>query len=228
MELSVTRRLLIERSSQDLAGHTSFTLPARLARKIVTLKANEAIFSQGDPTTHLFYIRKGTVKLSVLSGQGKEAVLAVLHEGSFVGEDSLAGQPFHIFNATTLGTCSLEQIEGAALLQLLHRDARFSDRFMSYLISRTLKVEEDLADRLFNSTEKRLARTLLALAQHSAEKKPTYSPLLITHATLATLVGTTRSRVSTFMNRFKKLGLIDYNVGGVHVNSSLLTVVLHD
>ena len=220
---------MVERSSRGTVfGPMSFALPTRLARKIVTYKANQIVFSQGDPTTHLFYIRKGTVKLSVLSGQGKEGVLAVLHEGSFVGEDSLAGRPLHIFSATTLAACSLERIEGTALLELLHRDARFSDRFMSYLVSRTLKVEEDLADRLFNSTEKRLARTLLALAQHSAEAKPTYSPVIITHATLATLVGTTRSRVSTFMNRFKALGLIEYNDSSVHVNSSLLTIVLHD
>ena len=207
-------------------GPPNLSLPARLPGKVVDYKAGQIIFSVGEPATHVFHIRKGTVKLSVLSARGKEAVIAILSDGNFLGEDGLAGQRFHLSIATTISACTVQQIKKPALMHLLHQDARFYDQFTSYLISRTIKVEEDLADQLFNLTEKRLARALLLLAHYGNEEKPAVVRPKISQATLADMIGTTRSRVSTFMNKFRKMGFIEYN-DGLHVHSSLLRVALN-
>jgi CRP/FNR family cyclic AMP-dependent transcriptional regulator len=217
----------MERASKRLHfGPTNLSLPASLSGKIVTYKAGQIIFSVGEPDTHVFHIRKGTVKLSVLSARGKEAVIAILSDGNFLGEEGLAGQRFHLSIATTISSCTVQKIKKPALMHLLHQDVRFYDQFTSYLISRTIKVEEDLADQLFNLTEKRLARALLLLAHYGNEEKPAVVRPKISQATLADMIGTTRSRVSTFMNKFRKMGFIEYN-DGLHVHSSLLRVALN-
>jgi CRP/FNR family cyclic AMP-dependent transcriptional regulator len=218
----------MEHSSKRLQfGPKTFALPFILRCESVVYKPRHIVFSMGDPASHVFYIRKGTVKLSVLSAQGKEAVLAILGEGNFVGEEGLAGERLRLLTATTITTCTLRRIEKSVLVRQLHQDERFADHFTSYLISRTLKVQEDLTDQLFNSTEKRLARALLILAHYGTEEKPAYLLPKISQTTLADMVGTTRPRVNTFMNKFRDLGFIEYN-DGLHVNSSLLKVVLSE
>jgi CRP/FNR family transcriptional regulator, cyclic AMP receptor protein len=208
-------------------GPTKIEFPTSLAHKIVTYKAGQVVFSAGDSTNHVFYIRKGVVKLSVASAQGKEAVIAVLGESNFIGEDGLAGQPFRLYSATTTLPCTLLRIQRLYLMRLLRQDLPFSNRFASYWISRTLRVQDDLADRLLNSIEKRLARVLLLLAHDVAENKSTFPLPKINQATIAGMVSTTRSRVSTIMNEFKKMGFIEYH-DGLYVHSSLLKFVLSE
>ncbi len=185
------------------------------------------IFSQGDTANAVFYIQDGRVKLSVVSQQGKEAVVAILERASFFGEGCLAGQTARLATATSIEDSSIVRIERTAMIDVLHRESAFAELFMSYLLSRNTRIEEDLVDQLFNSSEKRLARILLLLAHFGKEGKPERVISKISQETLADMVGTTRSRVSFFLNKFRKLGFIDYD-GEFCVHSSLLNVVLHD
>jgi CRP/FNR family cyclic AMP-dependent transcriptional regulator len=196
-------------------------------RKSVLLQRKHAIFVQGDLADSVFYIQTGTVKLTVVSQTGKEATIGILGEGDFFGEGSLAGQPLRMGSATAMTDCAVLRIEKTAMMDALHREHAFSDLFVAYLLSRNIRYEEDLVDQLFNSSEKRLARILLLLAHFGKDSKPETVVPQISQAMLAEMVGTTRSRVSSFMNRFRKLGFIHYN-GGLQVHSSLLNVVLHD
>lgn len=189
---------------------------------------NECIFSQGDPADAVFYIQTGKVKLSVVSKRGKEAVVAILPEGSFFGEGSLAGQLLRMSTASSLQRSTMLRVEKSVMLDLLHRDKDIAESFLAYLLSRNIRMEADLVDQLFNSSEKRLARLLLLLANFGNESKPIPVIAKMSQETLAEMIGTTRSRVSYFLNRFRELGFIDYNGGGMHVHSSLMNVVLHD
>jgi CRP/FNR family cyclic AMP-dependent transcriptional regulator len=186
----------------------------------------QTIFTQGQPATTLFYIQKGGAKLSVLSGHGKEAVIAILDADSFVGEGCLAGQRVRMATATAIGPSTLLRIEQKGMMRVLH-DKHFSDFFIRHMLLRTIRVEADLVDQLFNSSEKRLARALLLIAHYGNQGKPKTDIPKISQETLAEMIGTTRARVSSFMNKFRKLGFIDYN-GGLRVHSSLLSIVLHD
>src|SRR3989454_3763653 len=185
------------------------------------------VFSQGGPADAVFYIEKGKVKLTVLSTRGKEAVAAILGSGDFFGEGSLAGQPLRMATATSMTECSILRVQKETMVRMLHNEPAFSERFMSYLLSRNVRIEEDLVDQLFNSSEKRLARILLLLTRFGKDGQHEAVVPRISQETLAEMVGTTRSRVSFFMNKFRKLGFVYYN-GGLQVHSSLLNVVLHD
>ena len=205
----------------------AFLDSAGVARKVKEFKKKEAIFSQGDSAKDVLYIQKGAVRLSVVNENGKEAVVAVLGPGDFFGEGCLAGQPIRIGSATAITVTTTLLIEKKEMIRVLHSEHAFSDRFISYMLSRNIRVEEDLVDQLFNSSEKRLARTLLLLARYGKEDKPQKMVPKISQEMLAEMVGTTRSRVNFFMNKFRKLGFIKYN-GGLHIDTSLLSVVLHD
>ena len=196
------------------------------ARRVAKFRRGEVVFSQGDPGTDVRYIQRGAIKLSVLSRIGKEAVVAMLAPGDFFGEGVLAGQPVRLATATAVAASSVLIIEKAAMVQLLHNEPAFADRFISFMLTRNMRIEADLVDQLFNSSEKRLARTLLLLARYG-NANPTRTVPRISQETLAEMIGATRSRVNFFMNKFRKLGLIEYN-GGLKINSSLLSVVLHD
>jgi CRP/FNR family cyclic AMP-dependent transcriptional regulator len=196
------------------------------ARRIVNYKRGDVVFSQGDAGNDVRYIRKGTIKLSVLSRIGKEAVVAMLTPGDFFGEGTLAGQSVRIGTATAAAPSSVLIIEKEAMVRLLHTEPSFSDRFISYMLTRNIRIEADLVDQLFNSSEKRLARTLLLLARYG-QTSPSPTLPKISQETLAEMIGATRSRVNFFMNKFKKLGFIEYN-GGLKINTSLLSIVLHD
>jgi CRP/FNR family transcriptional regulator, cyclic AMP receptor protein len=196
-------------------------------RKIVSVPKNGTIYSQGAPCDAVFYIQEGRVKLTVVSTSGKEATIGILSPGAFFGEGGLAGQHRRMGSATAMTNCELMRIEKTAMMLALHREHTMSDIFVAYLLRRNLRYEADLVDQLFNSTEKRLARTLLLLARFGKEGKPETMVPKISQQTLAEMVGTTRTRVNAFMNKFRKLGFIDYN-GGLEVHSSLLNVVLHD
>ena len=185
------------------------------------------IFTQGDPADAVFYLQTGKVRLTVVSKTGKEATIGILSDGSFFGEGSLAGQALRMGSATAATDCAVLKIEKKAMLQALHREHAFSDLFVAYLLARNIRYEEDLVDQMFNSSEKRLARVLLMLARFGKEGAPETVLPKMSQETLAEMVGTTRARVSFFMNRFRKLGFIHYN-GGVQVHSSLLNIVLHD
>ena len=196
-------------------------------RSISKYRRNQTVFSQGTPADAVFYIQKGKVKVTVLSEQGKEAVVAVLGPDEFCGEGCLNGQPVRLATATAMTECEIMRLEKAAMIRVLHEEPAFADMFVSHLLARTSRVEADLVDQLFNSSEKRLARALLLLANFGKEGEP--EPILakISQETLAEMIGTTRSRVSAFMNKFRELGLIDYN-GRIEVHRSLLNVVLHE
>src|SRR5256884_5673327 len=196
-------------------------------RKVVAFPKKQVIFTQGDRADAVFYIREGKVRLTVISKIGKEATLGILGDGEFFGEGSLAGQALRMGSATAMTDCELLRIDKKAMMLALHREHTFSDLFVAYLLARNIRYEEDLVDQLFNSSEKRLARVLLMLAHFGKEGVPETVVPGISQETLAEMVGTTRSRVSFFMNRFRKLGFIHYN-GGLQVRSSLLNVVLHD
>jgi CRP/FNR family transcriptional regulator, cyclic AMP receptor protein len=198
-----------------------------VARKVVEYRRKAAIFTQGDPSKHVMYIQKGGVKLSVVNEVGKEAIVAMLGPGDFFGEGCLAGQKICIGTATAITPTTVLAIGKNEMERVLHQEHAFSDRFIKYMLSRNIRVEEDLIDQLFNSTEKRLARTLLLLARYGKKDQPQKVLATISQETLAEMIGTTRSRVNLFMNKFKKLGFIHTN-GGLHINSSLLSVVLHD
>ena len=197
------------------------------ARKVVGYRKGDIVFAQGEPGDDVRYIQKGVIKLSVLSSIGKEAVVAMLTAGDFFGEGVLAGQPVRIGTATAVVTSTVLIIQRDAMVRLLHDEPAFSDRFISYMLTRNMRIEADLVDQLFNSSEKRLARTLLLLARYG-EAHPPRSVPKVSQETLAEMIGATRSRVNFFMNKFRKLGLIEYNGGGVKINASLLSIVLHD
>ncbi|HSA84888.1 MAG TPA: Crp/Fnr family transcriptional regulator [Nitrospira sp.] len=185
------------------------------------------IFSQGDAAEAVFYIQAGKVKLTVVSQQGKEAVIAILERGAFFGQSCLAGQAIRPATATAVEDSNLVRIDKEAMIRVLHEEPTFAELFMNYLLAHTIRIEEDLVDQLFNSSEKRLARVLLLLAHFGKEGKPETVITKVSQETLAEMIGTTRSRVSFFMNKFRKMGFIDYN-GELHVHSSLLNVILHD
>jgi CRP-like cAMP-binding protein len=205
--------------------HT-FLESAGIARKISKYRRSAVIFSQGDPATEVFYIQEGSVKLSVLSRTGKEAVIGMLGRGDFFGEGCLAGQPRRMATASAMSPSAVLVIEKPQMLEMLHTQPSLAERFLSHMLTRNIRIEEDLVDQLFNSSEKRLARALLLLARYGKEDQPLRVPKL-SQETLAEIVGTTRSRINFFMNKFRDLGFIEYN-GDIKVNSALLTVVLHD
>jgi CRP-like cAMP-binding protein len=213
-----TRRTFNAQAFLDSAG---------VARKIVEYRRAEVIFSQGDACESVMYLQRGGVKLSVLSKPGKEAVVAMLGPGDFFGEGCLAGQPVRIATATAITPSAVLVVEKDAMVRVLHRQHALSDRFISHVLTRNIRIEEDLIDQLFNSSEKRLARTLLLLARYGQQDAPQRALPKMSQKTLAEMVGTTRSRVNFFMNKFKRLGFIE-DKGGLKINSSLLSVVLHE
>jgi CRP/FNR family transcriptional regulator, cyclic AMP receptor protein len=200
---------------------------AGVARKFAEFPKKAIVFAQGDPAKSVMYIQQGRVKLTVVNGTGKEAVVAVLGPGDFFGEGCLAGQSIRIGAATASTPTTVLIIEKDEMIRVLHAEHEFSDRFISYMLTRNIRIEADLVDQLFNSTEKRLARALLLLARYGEDNQPQGILPKISQETLAETIGTTRSRVNLFMNKFKKLGFIKYN-GGLQVNKSLMSVVLHD
>jgi CRP/FNR family transcriptional regulator, cyclic AMP receptor protein len=205
----------------------AFLAKADGGRTISKYQMNQPVFSQGDPADSVFYIQSGKVKVTVVSEQGKEAVVAILGPNEFCGEGCLAGQLRRMGTATAMMESEIMQLAKRAMIRVLHEEPAFSEMFVSYLLARTIRVEEDLVDQLFNSSEKRLARALLLLANFGKEGRPEPIIAKISQQTLAEMIGTTRPRVSQFMNKFRKLGFIDYN-GHLEVHSSLLSVVLHD
>ena len=197
-------------------------------RKVVAVPKKQTVFSQGEAADAVFYIQQGTVRLTVVSNDGKEATLGILSAGDFFGEGSLAGQTLRMGSATAMTDCELLHLDKKAMMLALHREHTLSDLFVAYLLARNIRYEEDLVDQLFNSSEKRLARLLLLLAHFGKEGVPEIVIPRISQETLAEMIGTTRSRVSFFMNRFRKLGFLDYGDSGLQVHRSLLNVVLHD
>ena len=202
-------------------------------KTMLTARKKQRLFAQGEATDTVFYIQTGKVKVTVVSTQGKEAVVAILERGAFVGESCLVGQTIRTATATTIEDSRILRIDKSVMLRLLQEEPKFAEAFMSYLLVHSIRVQEDLVDQLFNSSEKRLARALLLLAHFGKEGKPETVIAKISQETLAEMIGTTRSRVSFFMNKFRKLGFIEYKSGSrgngkLHVHSSLLTVVLHD
>jgi CRP/FNR family cyclic AMP-dependent transcriptional regulator len=218
--------------SYSMATTNGFDPKAFLAsvgegRSILKRRVGQTIFSQGDPADALFFLQKGKVKVTTVSQQGKEAVVAILGAADFFGEGCLAGQPLRISTVAALADCSIARLDKAAVINVLHAQPAFSELFMTYLLARNIRMEADLIDQLFNSSEKRLARLLLLLANFGKEGAPQPVLAKLSQETLAEMVGTTRSRVSYFMNKFRRLGFIEYN-GHLEVHSSLLSVVLHD
>ncbi len=205
----------------------AFLTSSGVAKKVVEYRPQAVIFSQGDPCDTVMYLQEGAVRLSVLSHAGKEAIVGVLGMGDFLGEGALAGQPVRMGTATAVSATSALVVPKKQMIQLLHDEPTFSGRFIEYMLSRNIRIEEDLVDQLFNSSEKRLARTLLLLARYGKEDRPQGVLPKLSQEMLAEMIGTTRSRVNFFMNKFRKLGFIEYN-GGLKINTSLLSVVLHD
>jgi CRP-like cAMP-binding protein len=205
----------------------AFLESAGAARRVATYPKGSAVFSQGQPSEAVMYIQKGGVKISVLSRTGKEAVVAMLGAGDFFGEGALTGQSIRIGTATATAPTTVLSIEIGAMHRLLRDEPAFSERFISYMLARNIRIEADLVDHLFNSSEKRLARALLLLARYGDQAAPDRRIPKISQETLAEMIGTTRSRVNFFMNKFRDLGFIEYN-GDLHINTSLLSVVLHD
>jgi CRP/FNR family cyclic AMP-dependent transcriptional regulator len=205
----------------------AFLDSAGVARKIVQYRRSQKIYAQGDPAASVMYIQDGGVKLSVVNEVGKEAVVGILGPGDFFGEGCLAGQRICMGTATAITPAAILVIEKNEMMRVLHAEHALSDRFMSYILSRNIRIEEDLVDQLFNSSEKRLARTLLLLARYGKDSQPQKMLPKVSQEMLAEMVGTTRSRVNFFMNKFRKLGFIQYN-GGLQVHSSLLSIVLHE
>src|SRR6202140_3445208 len=198
-------------------------------RTISSFSKKQTIFAQGDSSDAVFYIQEGRVQLTVIATGGKEATIGILNEGDFFGEGCLAGQPLRMCSATAMADCSVMRIDKKSMIEVLHRERAFSDMFVAYLLTRNVRYEDDLVDQLFNSSEKRLARTLLLLAHFGKDGKAETLIPNMSQETLAEMIGTTRSRVSFFMNRFRKWGFIDYHGGDeLQVHSSLLNIVLHD
>jgi CRP/FNR family cyclic AMP-dependent transcriptional regulator len=200
---------------------------AGVKRKIVEFRKGQVIFTQGDESRSVFYLKSGSVKITVNSSAGKEAVIAFLQPGDFFGEGSIAGQPLRVSTAIAIQPTSALEIEKREMIRVIHEEHEFSDRFVAHMLKRNVRVEEDLVDQLFNSSEKRLARALLLVARYGKEKEEEKIVVRVSQETLAEMIGTTRGRVSFFMNKFRKLGFIRYN-GGIQVNDSLLRVILHD
>jgi CRP/FNR family transcriptional regulator, cyclic AMP receptor protein len=226
----MTSPIALAKKGRDL-DPKSFLATIGVGKKDVVFLRKQTVFAQGDPADAVFYIQEGKVRLTVVSKAGKEATLGILGEGEFFGEGSLAGQALRMGSATAVTDCELLRIDKKAMMEALHRQHEFSDTFVAYLLARNIRYEEDLVDQLFNSSEKRLARILLLLARFGKEGVPETVIPKISQESLAEMVGTTRSRVSFFMNRFRKLGFVDYSggpEGGLQVHSSLLNVVLHD
>jgi CRP/FNR family cyclic AMP-dependent transcriptional regulator len=198
-----------------------------LDRKIVDYRRGESVYTQGDPAKAVMYVQKGGVKLSVVNGVGKEAIVAMFGPGDFFGEGCMAGQTIRMGTTTAMTPITLLVIEKNELARVLHLEHELSDKFIAYMLARNIRVEEDLVDQLFNSSEKRLARTLLLLARYGQKGKPDRILPTVSQETLASMIGTTRPRVNFFMNKFRKLGFIEYN-GKIKINKSLLTVVLHE
>jgi CRP-like cAMP-binding protein len=217
----------MKRKSTPTFDPNVFLAKVGKGRTLADYKKNQRVFSQGDPADAIFYIQNGKVKITVVSKQGKEAVVAILGANDFFGEGCLAGQPLRMASASAMAESSILRLEKPGVVRVLHHEPAFSEMFLRYLLSRNIRIEEDLVDLLFNSSEKRLARVLLLLANFGKEGKPELVIPKISQETLAEIVGTTRSRVSFFMNRFRKLGFIEYN-GRLEIHSSLLNVVLHD
>jgi len=205
----------------------AFLDSAGVARRVVEYRKSQKIYSQGEPAERVLYIQNGGIKLSVVNEVGKEAIVAILAAGDFFGEGCLAGQNVRMGTATAITPATVLVIEKREMIRLLHAEHAFSDRFVTYMLARNIRIEEDLVDQLFNSSEKRLARTLLLLARYGEQEQPQKVLAKISQETLAEMVGTTRSRINFFMNKFRKLGFIKYN-GGLHIDSSLLSVVLHE
>jgi CRP/FNR family transcriptional regulator, cyclic AMP receptor protein len=206
----------------------SFLDSTGLGRKVGKFPGKETVFTQGDPAKNVMYIQEGGVKLSVVNESGREAVVAVLGPGDFFGEGCLAGQSICMATATTIAPTTVLVIEKNEMIRVLHGEHEFSDRFIAYMLARNIRVEEDLIDQLFNSSEKRLARTLLLLARYGKPGLPQDLLPKVSQEMLAEMIGTTRSRVNFFMNKFRKLGFIQYSNSQVHIDKSLLSVVLHD
>ena len=216
------------KSTQKLAFNAqAFLDSAGVARKVIEFKKAEVVYSQGDAAKSVMYLQEGGVKLSVVNEVGKEAVVAILGPGDFFGEGCLAGQPVRMGTATAITPSTVLVIEKSEMFKVLHEQHALSDRFLTFMLARNIRIEEDLIDQLFNSSEKRLARTLLLLARYGKEDQPHGVLPKVSQETLAEMIGTTRSRVNFFMNKFRKLGFIKYN-GGLQINTSLLTVVLHE
>jgi len=220
-------RRVQSREAQSAFDAEAFLESAGAARHVVSYSKGKTVFSQGQLSDTVMYIQKGSIKISVLSRTGKEAVVAMLGRGDFFGEGALTGQPIRIGTATATTLTTVLIIEKAAMLQLLRNEPTFSERFISYMLARNIRIEADLVDHLFNSSEKRLARALLLLARYGDQAGPERRIPKISQETLAEMIGTTRSRVNFFMNKFRNLGLIEYN-GDIKINTSLLNVVLHD
>jgi CRP-like cAMP-binding protein len=206
----------------------SFLAKVGEGRTISKYRKDQVVFSQGDLAEAVFYIQKGKVKVTVVSDQGKEAVVALLGAAEFCGEGCLAGQPRRMATVTAMTECTIMRLQKTSIIRVLHDEPGFSEVFISHLLARTIRVQEDLVDQLFNSSEKRLARLLLLLANFGKEGRPEPIIAKISQETLAEMIGTTRSRVSFFMNKFRRLGFVDYNGSGLEVHSSLLNVILHD
>ncbi len=224
-----SRNIKPERKSTQKRGFNvqAFLDSAGVARKIVEYRKSQKIYAQGDLAKNILYIQNGGIKLSVVNEVGKEAIVAILAPDDFFGEGCLAGQNVRMGTATAITPTTLLVIEKNEMIRVLHAEHAFSDRFVSYMLSRNIRIEEDLIDQLFNSSEKRLARTLLLLARYGKQNQPQKVIAKVSQETLAEMIGTTRSRVNFFMNKFKKLGFIKYN-GSLHVDASLLSVVLHE
>jgi CRP/FNR family transcriptional regulator, cyclic AMP receptor protein len=225
--MKMKSKKLRQHSSAGGFNAQAFLDTAGVARKVAEYRRNESIYSQGDAADTVMYVQQGGVKLSVVNGSGKEAVVAMFGPTDFFGEGCMAGQTLRMGTTTAVTPTTLLVIRREELLRVLHEEHAFSDRFIAYMLAHNIRVEEDLIDQLFNSSEKRLARTLLLLARYGKQEHPDRTLPKVSQETLASMVGTTRSRVNFFMNKFRKLGFIGYN-GKIRVNKSLLTVVLHE
>jgi len=224
---AITSSSKIKSNKRHIFNAQLYLASVGVARKVVEYQRSEKAYSQGDPAATVLYIQRGSVKLSVVNEVGKEAVVAMLGPGDFFGEGGMAGQLVRMGTATAIIPTTLLVIEKKEMIRVLHAEHAFSDHFLAYMLSRNIRIEEDLVDQLFNSSEKRLARTLLLLARYGGKDEPQKMLPKVSQGTLAEMIGTTRSRVSFFMNKFKKLGFIGYD-GGLHINASLLNVVLHE
>ena len=213
--------------NQQVFDPEAFLAKVATGKSVIQYRNKQIIFAQGDLANAVFYVQKGRVKLTVVSKSGREAVIGIIGAGAFFGEGCLAGHPVRMARASTMTDCSLVRLQKKAINRLLHAEPEFSALFLAYVLSRNIRIEEDLVDQLFNSSEKRLARVLLLLANFGKEGKPELIIPKVSQETLAEIVGTTRPRVSFFMNKFRKLGFISYN-GGLEVHNSLLSVILHD
>ena len=224
----ISTNKMMSTNKESNFGPQEFLATIGEGRRVVAFPKKQVVFSQGDTADAVFYIREGKIRLSVVSNAGKEATLGILSEGQFFGEGGLAGQPLRMGSATAMTDCELMRIEKKTMLRALRQEHTLSDLFTTFLLGRNIRYEEDLVDQLFNSSEKRLARILLLMAQFGKEGVPETAIPKISQETLAEMVGTTRSRVSFFMNKFRKLGFVDYDGAGMHIRSPLLNVVLQD